>query len=264
MPTRRPIIGVPTQNLQSIGGVPANLPDSWVMSHRYVHALTGVGAIPWLIPLVGEDVPTLRGIYDALDGVFLPGGADVDPASYGAERSPSCERSDPPRDAVEVKLVQWAIEDRKPVLGVCRGLQVINAAVGGTLVQDLTKEKPDTIKHDYFPFRDGFARDHLAHAVRVIEGTRLQRVVRAAEMPVNSMHHQGIDRLGGGLVVSAVAPDGVVEGIESASDDHFLIGVQWHPEIFAESDPATRRLFEEFVAAAVGFRDSRIPADVLR
>jgi putative glutamine amidotransferase len=253
---KRPIIGIPTQNLQSIGGVPADLPPSWVMSHRYVHALTGVGAIPWLIPLLGEDVTTLRGVYDALDGVFLPGGADIDPDSYGQERRSTCDRSDPPRDQVELALVRWAMEDRKPVLGVCRGLQIINLAAGGTLVQDLKEEKPGVMKHDYFPFRDGFARDHLAHSVRVIEGTRLHRVVRAQEMPVNSMHHQGIARLGDGLVVSALAPDDVIEGIEGG-DDHFLIGVQWHPEVFTDSDPATRRLFEQFIAAAREFRETR-------
>jgi putative glutamine amidotransferase len=257
MTRKRPIIGVPTQNLQSIGGVSPDIPASWVMSHRYVHALTSVGAIPWLIPLLGEDVATLRGLYDELDGIFLPGGADIDPESYSAERHPSCDRSDPPRDRVELMLVGWAIEDRKPVLGVCRGLQIINLAAGGTLLQDLKDQLQGAIKHDYFPFRDGYARDHIAHPVRIVEGTRLHRVAGLTEFPVNSMHHQGIERLGAGLVASAFAPDGVIEGIERL-DDHFLVGVQWHPEVLIDADPRMRRLFEEFIAAAREFRDVRL------
>ena len=256
MSGKRPIIGVPTQNLQSIGGVSPDIPASWVMSHRYVHALTSVGGIPWLIPLLGDDVATLRGLYEELDGIFLPGGADIDPQSYSATRHPSCDRSDPPRDRVELMLVRWAMQDRKPVLGVCRGLQIINLAAGGTLFQDLKDLLPSAIKHDYFPFRDGYARDHLAHPVRVVEGTRLHRVTGLTELPVNSMHHQGIERLGIGLVASAFAPDGVIEGIESLNE-HFLVGVQWHPEVLIDADPRMRRLFEEFLAAAREFRDAR-------
>lgn len=256
----RPIIGVPTQNLQSIGGVAPEIPPSWVMSHRYVRAITaaGAGAIPWLVPALDDDIETLRAIYDELDGVFLPGGADIDPTSYGAERHPSCDRSDPARDRVELELVRWAMKDRKPVLGVCRGLQIINLAAGGTLIQDFDALRPGSMKHDYFPFRDGFTREHLAHPVRVAEGTRLRRLLGVPEILVNSMHHQGIERLGDGLVASAFAPDGVIEGVETG-DDFFLVGVQWHPEVLLEGDAKTRRLFEEFIAAASDFREARAP-----
>src|SRR5256885_1407412 len=261
----RPIIGVPTQNLQSIGSVAPDIPPSWVMSHRYVRALTttSIGATPWLIPALDDDAATLRSIYEELDGIFLPGGADVEPSSYGAERHPACDRSDPARDQVELELVRWAMEDRKPVLGVCRGLQIINLAAGGTLVQDLGAQRPDAIKHDYFPFRDGYAREHLAHTVRVSTGTRLDHVMGSREFAVNSMHHQAIDRLGSGLVVSAVAPDGIIEGVETRQD-FFLVGVQWHPEVLIESDANTRRLFEAFVSAASDFRDARSTVDSLR
>jgi len=244
----RPTIGVPTQNLQSIGGISPDIPASWVMSHRYVDALTSVGAVPWLIPLVTDDA-VLRAIYEGLDGVFLPGGADIDPKSYNAERQPTCDRSDPPRDRVELALVRWAIEDAKPVLGVCRGLQIINLAAGGSLVQDLKTEVPDAMKHDYFPYRDGYPRDHLAHTVRVIEGTLLHRITGVSQLSVNSMHHQGVSQLGAGLVASAVAPDGIVEGLESA-DGTFLVGVQWHPEVLMDSDPRMKQLFAEFIAAS--------------
>src|SRR5437868_14713774 len=215
-PSNRPVIGIPTQNLQSIGGVSPEIPPSWVMSDRYVDSLTTLGATPWLIPLV--DDATLRAIYERLDGVFLPGGADVDPASYDADRDAACDRSDPPRDRRELALVRWAMADEKRVLGVCRGLQIINLAAGGTLVQDLGSGRAGSMKHDYFPYRDGHARDFLAHTVRVTEGTRLHRILVQAQVSVNSMHHQGVDRLGHSLAVNAVAPDGLVEGLEGADD----------------------------------------------
>ena len=253
---RRPIIAVPTQTLQSLGGIPADFPPSWVMSQRYVLTLTAAGALPWLVPLVGDDEATLRAIYEELDGVFLPGGADIDPGSYGEDRHPLCDKTDPPRDAVELKLVRWAREDRKPVLGVCRGAQLINLGVGGTLYKDLATERPDSIKHDYWPFGGQFRRDHLAHEVRIAERTRLAELLGASALKVNSMHHQGIRDLAPGLTASAVAPDGLVEAVES-TDGHWMLGVQWHPEALTETDPRMRRLFEAFVQAAADYRESR-------
>src|SRR3954466_7075904 len=192
---KRPIIGIPTQTLQSLGGVSAEIPASWVMSQRYVQTLTNAGAIPWLIPLVDDE--TLRGVYDALAAVFLPGGADIDPMSYGKGPHPLCDRTDKERDRVELALAAWAMRDAKPVLGVCRGLQLINLAAGGTLFQDLAQQMPGSIKHDYFPFSgQNFTRDYLAHEVDVVEGTRLAGVFGAGSLKVNSMHHQGVRDIG--------------------------------------------------------------------
>jgi putative glutamine amidotransferase len=261
MASRRPVIGIPTQNLQSIGGVSADIPPSWVMSQRYILTLTHAGALPWMLPLVPEDTATLRGIYDVLDGVFLPGGADIDPATYSAERHPSCDMSDPPRDAVEMMLVRWAMEDRKPVLGVCRGLQIMNLVSGGTLHQHLAEDRPDGIKHDYFPFGGAYRRDHLAHDVRIVEpGSRLARIVEADTLRVNSMHHQGVQTLGGGLVATAVAPDGLIEALEGRNEEHFFIGIQWHPEALSETDGRSRKLFQAFIAASAGWREERVAA----
>ena len=225
------------------------------MSQRYIRALTSVGALPWMIPLVGDEPDTLRGIYDELDGVFLPGGADIDPANYGEERHARCDKSDPARDEVELTLVQWAMADKKPVLGVCRGLQVVNLAAGGTLYQDLAEQMPGAMKHDYFPFGGRYTRDHLAHEVRVAENTKLAEVFGAGSLKVNSMHHQGIRRLGKQLIASAVAPDGLVEGIEG-NDGSYLVAVQWHPEALTDCQ-RTRRLFESFVEAAGVYREQR-------
>ena len=263
MSSKRPIVGIPTQNLQSIGGVSPDVPPSWVMSHRYVHVLTSAGATPWLIPALNDDVPTIRAVYDELDGVFLPGGADIDPAAYGAARHASCDHSDPARDRIEMQLVQWAAADQKPVLGVCRGMQIISLASGGSLVQDLATLRPGSIKHDYFPFRDGRARDYLAHRVNIVEGTRLHALLGVTDYAVNSMHHQGVDRLGGGLTANAFGPDGLIEGLEG-NEDQFLLGVQWHPEVLADSDERMRRLFESFVAAAREYRAMRTSLETLR
>jgi putative glutamine amidotransferase len=252
----RPVIGIPTQNLQAIGGVPRDIPSSWVMSQRYIRVLVDAGALPWMIPLLPEDADTMRGIYDELDGIFLPGGADIDPSNYGEARHPRCDTSDPPRDAVELMLVRWAMTDRKPVLGVCRGLQIVNLATGGTLYQDLGDEMPGAIKHDYFPFAGRYARDHLAHEVTVSPRTRLAEIFGAGALQVNSMHHQGVRRLGDRLTATAVAPDGLVEGIEGV-DGGYLVAVQWHPEALVDSSPETKRLFASFVDASIAYREQR-------
>jgi putative glutamine amidotransferase len=232
------------------------------MSQRYIHVLTAAGAIPWMIPLLPDDADTLRGIYDELDGLFLPGGADIDPANYGEERHPNCDHSDPARDRVELTMAEWALRDHKPILGVCRGLQLLNLAGGGTLWQDLEAQRPSSIKHDYFPFRDGHARDYLAHTVTIREGTRLAEILAGGERKVNSMHHQGIRQLASGFVVSATAPDGLIEGIEGRGDQ-FLIAVQWHPEALAEKDPLTQRLFEAFTTAARDYRREREASGII-
>lgn len=254
--TRRPVVGIPTQTLQSLGGVSAEIPPSWVMSQRYILTLTAAGAVPWLIPLVDED--TLRGIYEGLDGVFLPGGADIDPATYGSDPHPLCDKTDRERDRVEVALAKWALEEEKPVLGVCRGMQLINVAAGGTLYQDLAEELPGALKHDYFPFRgQAFARDHLAHEVSVASGTRLAQRMGAGPLKVNSMHHQGVRALGQGLVSTAVAPDGLIEAIEGEGNG-YLVAVQWHPEALTDNDARTRGIFADFIAAAAEWDLTRV------
>jgi putative glutamine amidotransferase len=248
MQLRRPVIGIPTQTLHAIEGIPSGLPASWVMNQRYFLAVTAAGGVPWMIPLLDEDIPTLRQIYDRLDAIVLPGGVDLDPATYGESPHPTCGRVDPARDQVELQLSRWAIEDRKPLLGLCRGIQVINVALGGTLWQDIATELPGALKHDYWPSTE-FGRDYLAHPVELAPDSRLRDVLQRGQVQVNSMHHQAIRRLSPRLVATAVAPDGVVEGIEGAADDQFLIGVQWHPEVFAPTDESTRRLFRELIAA---------------
>lgn len=253
----RPIIGVATQTMQPI---PGQLPLAWVMGQKYVRTLTAAGAIPWVIPLLPDDEPILRGIYDRLDGVFLAGGVDIDPTSYNEARHDKCGPSDRDRDRVEMQLVQWAAVDSKPVLGVCRGAQMLNVALGGSLYQDLAAEESAAIKHDYFPIPPAnHTRDQLVHAVRIERGTKLRRIMGVDYAAVNSMHHQGIKTVAPGVTVNAVSPDGLVEGIEGANG-RFALGLQWHPEELAETDGAMRAVFAAFVAAAREYRLQHAPA----
>src|SRR5262245_1711938 len=156
------------------------------MGQRYIRVLAAAGAVPLLIPLLHGDEETLRLTYEQLDGIFLTGGVDVDPACYGEPRHERSDRADPARDWAELHLIRWAIADRKPILGVCRGIQILNVACGGSLYQHVPDEYRSAIKHDCFPTTE-YTRDHLAHAVRVAGGSRLAALL-GDEILVNSMH----------------------------------------------------------------------------
>lgn len=252
---KRPLIGVTTQTLHAIEGIPDALPSSWVMNQRYVHAVMQAGGVPVMVPLIAEDPATLRELYDRLDGIVVPGGIDVDPAYYRAPRTPELGRLDPARDTTEMVLTRWALRDRKPFLGLCRGLQVLNVATGGTLWQDLEVERAASIKHDYFPTA-GWSRDHLAHPVDLVAPTRLGEALGRVNAPVNSMHHQGIRELGFGLSATAWAPDGLIEAAELP--DQYAVGVQWHPEMFEPGAPSVGKLFGAFVDAAANDDETRL------
>jgi len=241
---QRPLIGVPSgrEKSQRFFGLPL-----YIMNQTYVRVLEQLGALPVLIPLGMSDA-TLRGTFDRLDGILLPGGEDMDPARYGAERHPQLGPTDGERDRTELLLTGWALDAGMPLLGVCRGAQVINVACGGTLYQDLHSERPDLEKHDYFPPK--FERFRITHHVEVAAGSLLARALGDAH-EVNSMHHQGIATLGAGLRAVAVAEDGLVEGVEMPGLP-FVLGVQWHPEELANTDPHSGSLFYEFVRAAAG------------
>lgn len=255
---RRPVIGITTQTLEAVAD---QLPRCWVMSQRYVNVLVASGAIPWVVPLIPREGETLRAIYEHMDGVFLPGGVDMDPASYHEPRRPECGRTDPDRDATELQLLRWAMEDQKPVLAVCRGVQAMNVAAGGSLYQDLETEVRGSIKHDYFPSGGKNRRDQLVHDVRIDPDSRLASVLGAETITVNSMHHQGIKKLAPGLRATAFASDGIIEGAEATSE-HFMLGVQWHPEDLTDADERMRRLFTAFINAACDYRDSHMMSQV--
>jgi putative glutamine amidotransferase len=243
---RRPVIGIATQTLP---GVPGERQPCWLMGRSYVEELRKVGGVPWVIPLIPHDPDTLREIFDRLDGVFVTGGVDVDPTSYGEAKTPLCGTTDPDRDAVELLLLKHAMERKLPVLAVCRGIQILNVLGGGTLYQDVSAMVPAALKHDYFPTPEQPSRKYLAHDITVKAGSKLGAILGDAVVPVNSMHHQAIKDLAPGLAPTAFAPDGIIEGVEGTGDQ-YVIAVQWHPEELTDTQPGMKRLFTTFIDAA--------------
>jgi putative glutamine amidotransferase len=208
-------------------------------------AIARAGGLPVLIP-TGLDETTLRELYERLDAVLLPGGPDVDPSYYGAERHPMTVKIDDLRDQLELTVSRWAVQDDLPVFGICRGHQVLNVALGGTLVQDIPSELDSPLMHD---IPDEMPRDTRIHDVSIDESSRLASILGTTELHVNSLHHQSVEKPAPGVVVTAQSPDGVVEAIE-APDHHFVLSVQWHPEDLYRDDETMMRLFTAFVQAA--------------
>jgi putative glutamine amidotransferase len=213
----------------------------------YPNAVIRAGGIPTLIPLNEGDEDSLCGLFDRLDGILIPGGGDVDPAIYGADCSPFNDRIDPARDWVELRLVRWAVEADKPLLGICRGHQILNVALGGTLIQDIRDEVPDALRHDA-PNEDRWF-ERIAHQVNVAEGSRLRDALGVDCVDVNSLHHQAVRQTAPSLRAAACAPDGIVEAVEHPGR-RFIVGVQWHPEALFEQHAPSQRLFEAFIQAA--------------
>ncbi len=249
--THRPLIGVTMGREKSQRFFGLSL---FIMNQTYVRTLEQLGALPVMIPLHMTEA-TLHGIFDRLDGLFLPGGEDIDPANYGAERHDLLGATDKERDRTELLLTHWAVERGMPVLGVCRGVQMINVACGGTLTQDLHSERPELVKHDYFP--PSFERFRISHPIDIEADSRLAHAMGQVH-EVNSMHHQGIDRVGYGLRVVARADDGLPEALEAPALP-YVVGVQWHPEELAKTDQTSANLFYDFVKAAAGPWRSQAP-----
>ena len=250
---KRPLIGIPTgrERSQRFFGLPL-----YIMNQTYIRTLEKLGALPVMIPLQMSD-ETLRGIFERLDGVFLPGGEDVDPANYGEERHPQLGAVDKERDRTELLLTRWALAEGMPILGICRGVQVINVACGGALYQDLHSQRPDLEKHDYFPPK--FERFRITHQISIEEDSRVGSVLGQVH-EINSMHHQGIKRVGSGLRVVATAPDGLPEALEMPGLP-FAVGVQWHPEELAKTDQHSADLFFQFVEIAASDWQTQVPGD---
>jgi len=210
----------------------------------YVQAVSQAGGLPVLIPL-GLPEQQLTDILPHMDGVIFSGGGDIDPAHYGGEIHPKISSLDSDRDRVELHLAKEIVLLGTPFLGICRGLQTINVAFGGSLYTHL----PDTLPGDVHPpYDERKPRDILAHSVEIKPETQLYEILGKSMLEVNSLHHQGIKTLAPGLIASAFAPDGLIEGVE-LSNYHFGIAVQWHPEWLRHYAPM-RTLFQKLVEAA--------------
>jgi putative glutamine amidotransferase len=194
------------------------------LSLNYARSLEGAGLIPLIVPPLND--PTRAGeILDSAGGLLLTGGEDVNPELYGAAPHPKLGEIQPVRDATELALLKAARDRGVPVLAICRGIQLLNVAYGGTLYQDLPSEHPSSVNHD-----SEKSRDSRTHDVTITPGTRLAAATGATTMAVNSYHHQAVRQLGDGLRVTAVAPDGVIEGVEVDDPAWWVLSVQWHPE----------------------------------
>lgn len=235
----QPLIGI-------TGGLTRNKSGALVceVGQAYITAIQKAGAVPMMIP-VGLNKNSLTALLDRVDGLLFTGGGDIDPQRFNGEPHPKVYGISPERDALEFVLIEKALASGKPLLAICRGIQVLNTARGGGLYTHIQDQVEQSLKHDWFP---KFPRDKLAHTVSLICNSRLQGIFGETDIQVNSLHHQGISRVGQGLKATAFAPDGLVEGLEVEGAD-FALGVQWHPECLPE-DAGMQKLFTAFVSAS--------------
>lgn len=217
------------------------LQSVWMLS-AYTKALEACGLVPVILPLTADPEAARRAL-GCCDGLLITGGQDVDPACYGEALLPQCGTLAPIRDALETTLAREAAARDLPTFGICRGAQILNAALGGTLYQDLPTQAPSDIVH-----RQERPYDRPVHPVTVAEGTLLAGILGPGVHQVNSLHHQAVRRMAEPLEIAAVAPDGIVEAV-CLPGKRFFLGVQWHPEFLFDTDADSRRLFEAFAAA---------------
>jgi putative glutamine amidotransferase len=220
-------------------------PERAYVNGAYIRAVQAAGGIPVL--LTPHFTPEVQvALWQRLDGLVLTGGGDIEPSRFGEEGHPTVDEVSPARDDLELGLTRRAVTEDVPLFAICRGIQVLNVALGGTLVQDIPSEWPNALTH-----AQSAPRHAATHAVKIMgEGTHLGRVLGALEVEVNSLHHQAIKQLGDGLREVAWAPDGIVEGVEMPGEGRFVVGVQWHPEELVTHDQAARNLFDALVDAA--------------
>lgn len=220
-------------------------------NEAYLHAVTAAGGIPFIIPLnLPEDA--LRRLYDLADGLLFAGGGDIDPVLYGA--APLGNESDMQRDRddAELQLVRWAAADGKPALAICRGIQIMAVALGGSLIQDLPTEKPEATRHNHrYLAEDGHKITDLIHDVTLSPSAKLSQVLKTTRLRVNSMHHQAVKTVPSPLQVVGQSEDGVIEAVELPAH-RFFVGVQWHPEVLVDAEPSARAILSAFVSASSG------------
>lgn len=238
----QPLIGIPTRS-QIEGDL-----TRYTALATYTHALDLAGGAPVLIPLNLSD-DALRAIFERLDGLLLQGGVDVHPREYGEALAPYCGEIDAARDATELRITRWALQKHLPILAICRGIQLLNVAAGGTLYQDIAAQVPHALRH---PHSKENPYDFRAHPIEITASSQLARALGTTQIAVNSLHHQALKHIAPGFHVTARAPDSIVEGIEADDARQFALAVQFHPEWMLASEPRMLGIFQTFVRAARG------------
>ena len=245
----KPIIGV-TGCYQIFQSPLFHTVERFFINRPYLSAITDSGGLPLPIPVLS--CPDEMKVYlDMCDGLLLPGGDDVDPQYFGEDPHLRLGTVRPEIDKYELEIIKIALEKKMPMLGICRGEQMINVAKGGSIHQDIHEcSGLKTILH-----QQRYDASMGIHKVSVTPGTLLNEIFGSLEVRTNTMHHQAVNKPGEGLIISAVAPDGIIEAIES--EDRLIIGVQWHPELMAKSSPPMKKLFEHFIGTmAVKYKNS--------
>ena len=207
--------------------------------HDYAHAVEAAGGLPLILPYVEKE--SIARFVALCDGFLFTGGLDISPTYYGEAQSPFCGEIQQHRDTLELRVLEAVLQTDKPVLGICRGAQVINVALGGTLYQDLPSERPSAIAH-----RQSEEKYTPSHHVEVHPSTPLHAMIGSTRMPANSFHHQAVKAPGRGLVPMASADDGVIEALY-LEGERYLRAYQWHPERLFASDAQNRLIFEDFI-----------------
>ena len=242
----RPIIGITSDfHPGNHQGFSSRGEPTYFLRARYVDAVSDLGGIPFILPIT--DDPKLQAeLLRRTDGLLITGsGPDLDPRLYGERPTARFKIMSKQRSAFELGLAKQALKLDRPILGICGGLQLLNVAMGGSLIQDIATQMPGALTH-----RQETAATQVSHRVKITRGTHLYKILRTGMLKVNSSHHQAPKKLAPGWVVNAVASDGIIEGLESPRH-RFAIGVQWHPESLYQKDPASRRLFKAFLKEAV-------------
>jgi len=241
----RPIIGITCTSTASSGSSPRN-----GIGASYISAIEHAGGTPILLPLVRKN-SCIADFLSIIDGLLLPGGVDVDPFLYGEEPKPAMGGIDVGKDQVEMWLINRSLEMDLPILGICRGIQMLNVATGGTLYQDVSMSSSAILQH-----RQKAPGSHATHTINLREGSRLLDILGQSTFQVNSFHHQAVKEPAPGFMVSAATRDGVIEGIE---DTHysFVVGVQFHPELMWQNNPPITTLFVTFVNEAKAYKQKR-------
>lgn len=242
---RKPVIGITSayvKHNENMEGV--------YVHHDYHRAVAANGGIPIILPYINQEMAFE--MLALVDAVIISGGEDVDPNLYGQDPHRNLGPTILERDLTEIAIAKYAIEHDIPLLGICRGSQILNVALGGTLIQDIPSQAPEAIQHN-----QKVARNKDAHWVSILPDSKLFQIFGTDRVRVNSIHHQALDIIADDLRVVARSADGIVEAVEYANSSKFAIGVQWHPESLAPTNETMNRLFKEFIASSV-----KVPAAI--